>query len=308
LVLTTSLSRVSNVREIVRRRLGRGSKAIAAFESGFDAVCEAPGGRIHPLYTGGLDIFWRYPNTRRRAILFHSIEPGIIQQPATRQSVAQADLIIARSNHSATVARNAGADSLRVIESCDIVLGRRTETRMLPGLAVALRVPNIGPTNAYFGEIRSIFDYLETLGKTIDYARMESPMGEEQIARGYGSARTPDIGLWADDKLYNPFTMKRDGIISCRLHTTLLAILAGNRKILQFQIESETNKTAEILEDIGLTEISVLPIEQMKLSTIQNFVEFGNVLEDETVNRALVTAQSRVEGGLDAFEEWLFTI
>ena len=64
LVLTTDVSFGSRAREFVYRRLGRGAKAMAALEYGFDAVCEAPGGRIHPLYTGGLDIFWRYPPNR----------------------------------------------------------------------------------------------------------------------------------------------------------------------------------------------------------------------------------------------------
>ena len=103
------------------------------------------------------------------------------------------------------------------------------------------------------------------------------------------------------------FQVKREGVISCRLHTTTLAILAGNRKLLQLQIKSGTNKTAEILKDIGLTDISVLPIEQMKLTSNSQFCPCGSELDDDTVDGAL-TAQSRVENGLDAFEEWLSTI
>jgi hypothetical protein len=306
LVLTTQLSLISRARETVYRTLGRGAKAVALFENGFDAVCEAPGGRIHPLYTGGLDVFWRYPRTRRRAILFHSIEPGIADQPKTSRSIAETDLVIARSRGAAAVARRVG--SSRVVESCDIVLGIESGTEYRSGLAIALRLPNHGTTAEYLQEIRLILDYLESLGSNVDHVRIESPMGGEQIARGYGSAAKPNIGLWGDAKLYTPFAIKRDGIVSCRLHTTLMAILAGNRKILQFQIETGTNKIAEILEDIGLSQLAVHPIQDMRLNTIRRFVESHDQLSEQTVTDALAKARGRINEGLDAFEEWLSTL
>jgi hypothetical protein len=306
LILTTEASLVSCTREFVYRRLGRGARAIAIFERSFDAVCEAPGGRIHPLYTGGIDIFWRYPRAKQRAILFHSIEEGILNQPETRKSVADTNLVIARSRRAARVARLAGAS--RVVESCDIVLGTQLESKFETGFAVALRVPNLRPTAAYFHEIRAILNYLEALAVRVDHVRMESPMDNEQIARGYGSPACPNIGLWGGSRMYQPFVAKREGVISSRLHTTLMALLAGNRKILQFQIESGTNKIKEILEDIGLNHLPVEPIEHVRLSTIREFVEGGNTLSQADVRRALANASRQVEAGLDAFEDWLLSL
>ena len=92
-------------------------------------------------------------------------------------------------------------------------------------------------------------------------------MDREQIARGYGSAARPEVGLSNNSNLYHPFSAVREGIISCRLHTTIIAILAGNRRVLQLQIKSGTNKISEIMSDIGLSSLTVYPLEKMKVDT-----------------------------------------
>jgi hypothetical protein len=92
------------------------------------------------------------------------------------------------------------------------------------------------------------------------------------------------------------------------LHTTILSLLAGNRKIIQFQIEAATNKVTEILRDIGLSGLAVRSVDEMKLATIREFVEGNFLLDDAEVNGALAAARLRVENGLDAFEQWLLTL
>jgi hypothetical protein len=307
LALTTGRSLVARSREFLRHRLGRGLRIISSLENSFDAVCEGPGGRIHPLYSGGDDIFWRYPRTGRRAILFHSIEPGVLKQPNTRSSIASADLVIARSRRSAKVARQAGAR--KVIESSDIVFSQSTKSgQTRAGLAIALRVPNVGVTEIYLQEMRSILRHLESLGKPIDFTRMESPMGDEQDKRNYGTQLHPNITLFKGNDIYVPFVSIREAVISCRLHTTIVSLLAGNRKIMQFQIESGTKKISEMFEDIGLVGLKVHTIEDLRTENIREFVAEGVILDNIEVEQALRKARSFVEVGLDEFDEWLCKI
>jgi hypothetical protein len=309
LVLTTQVSGVSRTREFIRKKIGHGIRLVVPFERRFDAVCEAPGGRIHPLYTGNLDIFWRYPRALRRAILFHSIEFGILAQPAVRRSIKQADLILARSRQSAVVALRASASPGKVFETCDIAFWQSPlPSKRQSGLAVALRLPNKQPTEDYIQNVRAVLNYLESLNHPIDQVLIEPPADQEQIARGYGNGIYSRITLWTGNEMYTPFCAIRDGVISCRLHTTILSLLAGNRKLLQFQIEPETNKVAEIFGDIGLTGLAVLPSEKMTATRVRDFVEGENSLSEIEVDHALATARARVNQGLDVFEEWLSSI
>src|SRR5215813_4002544 len=75
--------------------VGRGYRPLSLLDTKFDAVCEAPGGRINELYCKQ-DIFRLYPRIERRAILFHSIEAGALRNPEVRSSVASCDLVVAR--------------------------------------------------------------------------------------------------------------------------------------------------------------------------------------------------------------------
>ena len=93
LKLTEDVSRPRRWMRYVKDRVGRGYRPFSFLDK-FDAVCEAPGGRINELYTTN-DVFRFYPKVKRRAILFHSIEAGALKNDEVRQSVATADLVIA---------------------------------------------------------------------------------------------------------------------------------------------------------------------------------------------------------------------
>ena len=65
---------------------------------------------------------------------------------------------------------------------------------------------------------------------------------------------------------------------------------------------------AEILQDIGLSQLVVHPIQEMKLSTIRHFVEGDEHLGEKAVIDPFARARSKIDDGLDAFEEWLSSL
>jgi hypothetical protein len=296
----------SRLAAMVHKVSGKGQRLIANSRAGCDAICQAPGGGIHPDYTNGADQFWRYPKARRRAIVFHSLERGILDQPVTRASIAACDLVIARTATSAQVAIDAGVAKNAVVTSSDIVFCRDyKEAEYKPGIAAALRVDKASDNQAYFDHIKAILDYLEATGLPIDHTYIEKPMDEEQLRRGYGTEKMPMIAMHPKNAMYIPFELRRDAIISSRLHTTLLGLLAGNRKILQYQIEPNTNKINEILGDMGLSMIKVHGKGDVSKERIRQFVEEDAPLDAQLVQDAIANARARNEAALDRFEEWL---
>jgi len=302
LVLTETACISRRAMRFLSEYIGRAYRPLA-FLGTFDAVCEAPGGRINPHYSTR-SLFHFYPRTRRRAILFHSIEAAAMQNSAVSESVGSCDLVIARTKESARLADKAGAK--QVIEAADIVFRTQVHQPIYkPGLAVALRVPAYNPPEEFIERTRCILNDLESLGRPIDHTRTEEPIGAEMIARGYGTDGQPRIGLYGDDAMYVPFQAKRDLVISARLHTTLLAILYGNRHVLQYQIEQGTNKIAEIWSDLGLHALRVLPPDEVTRERVNEFISNPTALPEDQVQTALTKAREKVENGLDAVEEWL---
>jgi len=289
----------------VQEHVGRGYRPLAYLDK-FDAVCESPGGRINGMYMHG-DVFRMYPRVERRAILFHSIEFSALEDPGTKASIAAADLVVARTHQSAENAKAAGAKW--VCASSDIVFlehPRPIETR--PGIVVALRLPNRGVTESYLTTLRDIVARLEKREGQVDFVRIEEPMGREMIIRGLGSYRKPNAGLYYEDTMYLPFLHRRDAIISARLHTTLVSLLYGNRKILQFHIELGTNKSEEILGDIGLHSLKVHRQPDVCWPLIEQFLEEEQTFSEAEAQSALSLAKSKTMEGMNAFLEWLDTI
>ena len=132
-------------------------------------------------------------------------------------------------------------------------------------------------------------------------------MGREMIIRGLGSYRKPNAGLYYKDTMYLPFLYRRDAIIS-RLHTTLVSLLYGNRKILQFHIELGTNKSEEILGDIGLHSLKVHRQPDVCWPLIEQFLEEEQTFSEAEAQSALSLAKSKTMEGMNAFLEWLDTI
>ena len=112
LQLTTSVSRARKMMGFTAETIGRFYRPFGLLDH-FDAVIEGPGGRINPNYTR-TDIFRLYPKVRRRALLFHSIEEGILGLDKVRNSIASCDLVIPRTSESAEIARQAGATTIEV--------------------------------------------------------------------------------------------------------------------------------------------------------------------------------------------------
>ena len=299
LQLTTSVSRARKMMGLTAETIGRFYRPFGLLDH-FDAVIEGPGGRINPNYTR-TDIFRLYPKVRHRALIFHSIEEGILALDQVRKSIASCDLVIPRTRDSAEIARQAGAR--HVVTSTDIVWYRGTlSSQYLPGNALALRTID----NPDFQDnVRTILDGLHGLGKELDLVRIEEPIGEQMAAQGYGTGKFGGIKMYCEDEMYLPFTRVRDAVISCRLHTTLLALLHGNRAIMQFQIEKGTNKIKEIFDDLGLQSLRVFGSESYTLESITGFLDAPCFLPDEEINSVVKKARGRVETGLDALEEWL---
>ena len=288
---------------------GRGVRFAAHFSAASDAVCQSAGGGIHPDYSNSKSLFWRFPNAKRRAILFHSIEQGVIGQRDTAQSIASCDLIITRTVRSSEVAIAVGAAQRAVHVSSDIVFSRpESNPRTVPGLATALRVDKAIGNDAYLSEIVKILNYFEQLNIPIDQTPIEKPLGQEQLTRGYHKGDHPLIKLWNKQSIYEPFETRRQAVISSRLHTTLLALMAGNLKILQFQIEPNTTKITDILADIGLGSFPVLSKADVSVDTIKDFLEGPENLDQNEVSAALAKARALNEAALDRMEEWLMTL
>jgi hypothetical protein len=305
LKLTEDVSRPRRWMRYVKDRVGRGYRPLSFLDK-FDAVCEAPGGRINELYTTN-DVFRFYPKVKRRAILFHSIEAGALKNDEVRQSVATADLVIARTSQSARNARDAGAKW--IVDSADIVfLEHPQQYTAKPGIAVALRLPNRGVTEDYLQTLRDIVGRLERLDTQVDFVLVEQPFGREIKDKGFGSYLKRNTGLYYDDTMYLPFLHRRDAIVSSRLHTTLVGLLNGNRKILQFHIEGGTNKTEEILGDMGIHSIRVCRQGDVNWPTIERFLNDGPSLPEAEAQAALDLAKSKTLKGMDTFLEWLDTI
>jgi len=305
LKLTEDVSRPRRWMRYVKDRVGRGYRPFSFLDK-FDAVCEAPGGRINELYTTN-DVFRFYPKVKRRAILFHSIEAGALKNDEVRQSVATADLVIARTSQSARNARDAGPKG--IFDSANIVFLEHPEQYTAkPGIAVALRLPNRGVTEDYLQTLRDIVGRLERLDTQVDFVLVEQPFGREIKDKGFGSYLKRNTGLYYDDTMYLPFLHRRDAIVSSRLHTTLVGLLNGNRKILQFHIEGGTNKTEEILGDMGIHSIRVCRQGDVNWPTIERFLNDGPSLPEAEAQAALDLAKSKTLKGMDTFLEWLDTI
>jgi polysaccharide pyruvyl transferase WcaK-like protein len=304
LLLAPDVSLPRKLFEMTRKSIGKGYRFFGYIDKKFDAVCEAPGGRITPIYSGGLNNFWMYPAVKKKAILFHSIEEGILPQRNVVKSLADCDLIIARTDKSAAIATEIGAK--RVVKSCDIVFRRKYDNAdYKKGIAVALRCPNLGVTDKYLEDIKSILNYFENSEKIVDHVRIEEPLGAEMEKRGYRSHERKNVNMFQDDYMYDPFRYKRDAIISCRLHTTIIGLLSGNLNIMQFQIESGTSKLKQFIDDLSLNSLTIHNLDEMNIETISNFMNMPVSLDKNEVDAAIKTARKKVEIGLDAFEEWL---
>lgn len=303
LLLTIEASAVCKMAWFADRFIGRGAGPLSRIGGPkFDAVCEGPGGRIHPLYLKG-DLFWRHPRISNRAVLFHSVEEGILSDHLACASLASCKLVVARSSGAAKVAAMAGTLRSGICTSSDIVLGQEiSEAEYRPGYAVALRVPNEGPSTEYAERLRAILDFFDGV-PAVDHVLMEAPFDEEQRQRGYGELQS--AALFHGDEMYRPFQYRRDAIVSCRLHTTLIALLNGNRKVLQYQVEGHTRKLEQIFHDIGLESLQVRRVERLSAGDIRGFLSEGSVLEDTLVEQALQRARKLVESGLDRTCEWL---
>jgi hypothetical protein len=302
LKLSHRVSRARRVMNWVSKHIGRGYQPLSLLDR-FDAVCEAPGGHIHPLYMRH-NPFRHYPRVRRRALLFQSIEAGAVDRPAVRDAVAGCELVIARTSQSAKNARKVGAK--HVVDSADAVfLGFPRPFDEMAGVAVALRLPNIGVTDEYLSRVWDLIEQFDRSLPRVDFTLVEEPIGRQMKRRCYGTMCRPNTGLYYNDTMYNPFVHRRDAVISCRLHTTLLALLHGNRKILQFHIEPLTNKTEEILADIKLTSLKVHRIDDLNWSCIHDFLDSDTAISEHDAITSLNAAKAKAETGLDAFQEWL---
>jgi hypothetical protein len=301
LLLTGEVSWARRAMQGMARTIGHGYAPLGLLDR-FDAACEAPGGRLNGIHTPR-PLFRLYPRVRHRAILFHSIEPGGLRKPWERDAVRGCELVIARTSASAQNARAAGAR--HVVTSTDIVFAEPARAAPYrPGGAVALRIPdrrNAGDVPAYLGRLREALDELERCGLPVDHLLPGPPIDGEMRRRSY-------TRLFDMDSMYEPFAARRDFVLSSRLHTTLVALLNGNRRVLQFQVEDGTNKIAEIFGDIGLDSLVVHRRSELGREIVADFLGSRAVIPEADVDAALARARAQVDVGLDALEEWLATI
>ena len=215
--------------------------------------------------------------------------------------------MIARTSQSARNAREAGARW--VCDAADIIFVEPPLPRIhRPGIAVALRLPNKGATQEYMETLRDIHRRLQTLQTQVDFVRVEEPLGREMTLSGIGTYLERHTSLAYDDTMYLPFLFQRDAVMSSRLHTTLISLLSGTRKIQQFHIELGTNKAEEILDDMGLHSLNVYRIADVNWANIERFLSDGVTLPEDEVQTALRVARAKVTAGMDAFVEWLESI
>lgn len=307
LKLIDDVSRPRRWMNWVKDNVGRAYRPLSYLDTKVDAAVESPGGRIHELYMSG-GVFHMFPRVKRTAILFHSVEPGGLKDPGNRESVARADLVVARTSKSAQNARDVGAKW--VVDSSDIVFLEHPRPEIIDceGIAVALRLPNRGVTDAYLETVRDVVGRLRAYPKRVDFVRVEEPIGREMHLSGLGTYCTPNKGLFFDDTMYCPFVLRREAIVSSRLHTTLISLLYGNRKILQLHVETGTNKSEEILGDIGISSIKVYRQGDLNWRLIEQFLDGEPNLPEAEAQAALDQARARTLKGMDAFLEWLDTI
>ena len=271
----------------------------------FDAVCEGCGGHVHGQFMQS-NPFRHYQRTRKRAFLFQSIEASALAYPSVKEAVRDADLIIARTNSTAKRAEEAG--NKNIVTAIDIVFSMNpSDVEYKAGYSVALRLPK-AYTDTYINDLKRLINFLNSQNVPIDYSQAEPPLGLEMTKESELFRNHPHATIFPGDDMYIPFSRKRDLIISQRLHTTLLSLIHGNTAILQFQIQEDTSKVAEILSDIGLAEIKVHKLTDFSLDEIQNFLDNPHVIPEETLSSALDAARQKVKIGMDAFEEWVATL
>ncbi len=271
----------------------------------FDAVCEGCGGHVHGQFMHS-NPFRHYQRTRKRAFLFQSIESSALVYSSVKEAVRDADLIIARSKSTAKRAEEAG--NKNIVTAIDIVFGLNpSDIEYKPGYSVGLRLPK-DYTESYINELKRLISFLNNQNIPIDYSQAEPPLGNEMNKDSQLFRDFPHTNIFPGDDMYIPFSKKRDLIISQRLHTTLFSLIHGNTAILQFQIQEDTSKVAEILSDIGLSEIKVHKLTDFSLDEIQCFLDKPHVIHQDTLSSALDTARQKVKIGMDAFEDWVATL
>lgn len=295
--------------EQLKTTLGKGYRWLALLDRKVDAVCEAPGGRLTSAYSGKLSHWWLYPHARRRAVFFHSFERELLDSPKVRRSIAETDVFVARTNESAANARASGCP--HVVEASDIVFNSEpTSTPFyVPGVAAALRIPNRHVPAGYLETIRDLLDSFEAdQSRLYDLVRIEEPIGSEMYARDYVNGTSHHVRLYADDAMYYPFRAQRDVVISFRLHTTIIALIHGNRKLFQAQVESGTTKIRQFAEDLGLSHLRIHGPNDLSVESIRGFIKSGEPLPETEARSAIATARQRNEAGLQAVEEWLESV
>jgi hypothetical protein len=153
--------------------------------------------------------------------------------------------------------------------------------------------------------VRTIVTQFCGLRTPVDFVPVEEPFGTEMRLNGIGTYLQPHTGLYSGDCMYAPFHYRRDAIISSRLHTTLLALLHGNRRILQFHIEKGTNKIEEIAGDIGLRSLAINRQDDVTWERICEFLNSDEAIPEDEARSALQNAKEMAERGMDAFSDWL---
>ncbi|QDU55051.1 polysaccharide pyruvyl transferase family protein [Aeoliella mucimassa] len=303
LVLATDKSPSRKRIEWLKRYIGKGYRWAAKLDR-VDAVCEAPGGRLASNYSGNLSNWWLYPRAKRRAVFFHSMEKNVLDAPKLRQSLGEADLFVARTSESGNYARMAGCP--KVVCSSDIAFSIQPSSIVYrDGVAAALRIPHANATEGK-AKVTDLLDYFESdTSRVYDLVRVEEPIGSEMYARNYVCGKHNHMHLYSDDLMYTPFQFKRDAIISCRLHTTILSLLSGNTRILQAQVEMGTTKIQQIKDDLQLSSLSIHQLHDLTVDKVAEFISSGPDLDPVEVQASISLARERNEVGLDAVQEWL---
>ena len=125
---------------------------------------------------------------------------------------------------------------------------------------------------------------------------------------GIGSYARRGTGLYYDNNMYVPFLYRRNAVVSSRLHTTIIGLLHGNRKVLQYHIELGTNKTQEIVDQMGLTSLKVHRISDVNWTTMAEFLKSSSAIPEPEAIAALERCKAKALLGMQAFVEWLHTL